>query len=557
LYPEMTFNYPGFNLKKTINYVDWKLLLFLILFLNVKLAIKIPAIILIYLLRFNFKLGISFKNSRLPLFYFLIIGISFLGLMINQSYDGYNYMAVFFTGLGFWLLCILAIHQVKLAVEQNDTYIIHNTILVFFVLNTIFSFYNIAHIIWETGAINPYKYQGGHQKYFIGTGDYVRGITFDTSATNAVLNAFGVIYFLTRKKPLMVLTCMVVVLLTGSNFINIILLCVLASLFVFKSTRDQKSIIVVCLMFLVVFMAKISPENNKYATWTFKQTFHLSQADKALVAVNTPAGVRPGIEEARQKIAKHYLDSLGAVIALRKKTNTPVNLALFNLPVTAAGRVFITKPDINTLPYQSRTDTDAEQRRLIQFINSHKTSLPISGKEKFKPGLPGKVISSSQTALFLRQHPAKIALGDGVGNFSSKLAFRATGLGFAGGYPLNRVYINKDFLVNHLDVYLNFFSRRSGLHSLVNSPNSVYNQLLAEYGLLGLLAFAICYLWFFARHFKKLTYGIPLLLMIVGVFFIDYWFEQLSVLVFFELMLLLNIKETTHPKPAHYGLKQS
>lgn len=551
----MTFSYPGFNLKKTINYVDWKLLLFLMLFLNVKLPVKIPAIILIYLLRFNFRFGFSFKNSRLPLFYFLIIGISFLGLLINHSYDGYNYLAVFLTGIGFWLLCILAIHQVKLAVEHNDTHIIHNTILVFFVINAIFSSYNIAHIIWETGAFNPYKYQGQYQKYFIGTGDYIRGITFDVSSTNAVLNAFGVIYFLTRKKTLMVLTCMAVLLLTGSNFINIMLLCVLAFLFVFNSTRDQKSLMVVCQMFLVVFMAKISPENNKYAIWTFKQTFHLRQADNAPIAINTPAGVRPGIEEARQKIAKHYLDSLGAAIASRRKINTPVNLALLNLPVTEAGRVFITKPDINTRPYQSRTDTDAEQRRLIEFINGHKTSLPISGKEKFKPGLPGKVISLSQTALFLRQHPAKIALGDGVGNFSSKLAFRATGLGFAGGFPLNRVYINKDFLVNHLDVYLNFFSRRTGLHSLVNSPNSVYNQLLAEYGLLGLLAFAIYYLWFFARHFKKLTYGIPLLLIIVAVFFIDYWFEQLSVLVFFELMLLLNIKETAHLKPAQYGLE--
>lgn len=539
----MTFSYPGFNLRKAISYVDWKLLLFLMLFLNVKLAVKIPAIILIYLLRFNFRFGFSFKNSRLPLFYILIIGIGFLGLIINRNDYGYNYLVVFLTGIGFWLLCILAVHQVKLAVEQNDTHVIHNTILVFFVLNAIFSFYNIAHIIWETGAFNPYKYQGAYQKYFIGTGDYIRGITFDTSTTNAVLNAFGVTYFLTRKKPLMALTCMAVLLLTGSNFINIILLCVLAFLFIFNSSRDQKSLIVVCLMFLVIFMAKISPQNNKYVVETFKHLRGSRQGDNPLLITNSPAGTPFGIEGARQKIAKHYLDSLGAAIALRKK-RTPVNQALLNLPVTQAGRLFITNPDINTPPYQTSTDTDAEERRLIAFIKTHKANLHISGEEKFKPGLPGKVISLSQTALFLKQHPAKIALGNGVGNFSSKLAFRATGLGFAGGYPSNRVYINRDFLVNHLDVYLNFFSRRIGFHSLVNSPNSVYNQLLAEYGLLGFLAFATCYVGFFARHVKKLSYGIPLLLMIMAVFFIDYWFEQLSILVFFELMLLLNIKET-------------
>ena len=57
---------------------DWRLLLFLVLFLNVKMAIKVPAIALIYLLQFNFKFGFSLKNSRLPLFYLLAIGIALL-----------------------------------------------------------------------------------------------------------------------------------------------------------------------------------------------------------------------------------------------------------------------------------------------------------------------------------------------------------------------------------------------------------------------------------------------------------------------------------------------
>jgi hypothetical protein len=34
----------------------------------------------------------------------------------------------------------------------------------------------------------------------------------------------------------------------------------------------------------------------------------------------------------------------------------------------------------------------------------------------------------------------------------------------------------------------------------------------------------------------------------LAAFFIEYWFEQLSVIVFFELLLLLNIKETQSPK---------
>jgi hypothetical protein len=148
-----------------------------------------------------------------------------------------------------------------------------------------------------------------------------------------------------------------------------------------------------------------------------------------------------------------------------------------------------------------------------------------------------------QTAGFFKQHPAKILTGDGIGNFSSKLAFRTSGIGVTGGYPEKYVYIDPDFELNHLDLYLKFFSKKSDYHSLTNSPYSVYDQLLSEYGILGLLAFVIFYISFFARHYRLLTYGIPILAFIMMVFFLDYWFEQLSVMVLFELMLFLNIKE--------------
>ena len=139
----------------------------------------------------------------------------------------------------------------------------------------------------------------------------------------------------------------------------------------------------------------------------------------------------------------------------------------------------------------------------------------------------------------------KIFTGSGTGNFSSKLAFRATGLGMAGGYPKKFSYTSNDFLNNHLSLYLNYFSKDRELHSLVNSPNAVYDQLIAEYGVLGVLAFIVLYLAFFTRHLRKLTYGIPLLLILLGSFWVDYWYEQLSIVIVFELLMLLNIKERT------------
>jgi hypothetical protein len=549
----MTYSFAWPAIKNTLNKIDWKLLLFLMLFLNVKLAIKIPAIIIIYLMRPDFKFGFSFKSSRLPLFYLLIIIIAFAGMVVNKSYGNPGYLLVFLTGIVFWGLCLLAIHQVKISVENNETEIIQKTILVFFVINAVLSFCNIAYIMLETGAINPYTYQGEYQKYFIGTGDYIKGLTFDTSTTNAILNAFGVIYFLYKKKPPMVFICMAVLLLTGSNFTNMVLLLFLAFLFLFKSTKDQKSLIVICLMFLVVFMAKISPQNNKYVFDSIINLFDAPKSRQTTIAATQSTGNATTPEEIKRKIAQKYIDSISWVLS-KKETAKPVPRVTPAIP-TYHGRILITGPNINKPPYLTPTDTTDQQRRLLTFIDAHKNSLPISRQTIFKPGLPGKVTELLQTALFFQHHPLKVIIGDGIGNFSSKLAFKATGLGFEGGYPAKYIYISKDFLSNHLDLYLNFFSRKIGLHSLTNSPFSVYDQLIAEYGLLGIVAFSIFYLWFFAKHFKKLTYGLPILIMMMAFFFIDYWFEQLSVIVFFELLLLLNIKETNALKPMNYEYK--
>ncbi len=536
--------------------VDWKLLIFLLLFLNVKLAIKIPVIILMSLWQFNFKFGFRFKNSRLPLFYPLIIVIVLVDWIIYKGYVNGHYNILLITGIGFWLLCILAIHQVKLAVDNNPAEVVHQTITIFFVINSLISVLTLAVIILKTHAINPYTYQGQYQKYFINTGDYIRGIAFDTSITNSVLSAFGVIYFLTRKNAAMLLVCMAVLLLTASNFVNLALLPILLLLFIFKTDRYQKSLVVICLVFLVVFMAKISPQNNEYATQTL---IHLFKKDKPLPIVAAPVNPmanwritdRPNNtltpEERKQKIATLYLDSVGKILDSIRASRRPDYVK--NVFLADGGRIAITQPNLNDEYYQYKKETPVELFQLIGFIKSHKTALPMSGSGEYTYSMPGKAVGFLQTVSFFRTHLGKIFTGTGIGNFSSKLAYRAVGAGFAGGYPAAYDYINHDFLVNHLDLYLYFYSKQTSFHSISNSTYSVYDQLLAEYGLLGLALFLICYIGFFAKHYKKLTYGLPILFLMLAVLLTDYWFEQLSVLVFFELLLLLNINENQTVNP--------
>ena len=298
---------------KTVN-IDWGLLIFLLLFLNVKLVFKIAAILLIYVLRPDFKFGFRLKNSRLPLFYLLVIAIAVFNWLISGMILNFKYDLVLATGILFWVLCILAIHQVKLAVDKNSPEMIYRTVVLFFILNALVSLFVYAGIVWETGAINAYRYQGNFQKYFIGTGDYIKGVTFDTSTTNAVLNAFGVIYFLLRGKYMLTIICMSVLLLTGSNISNLILIVTLIFVFFFQSNKDEKSMIIVCLFMLITFFVKISPENNKYVAGAYQKLFNKKPLVKETGIARIPITQKPDSiltdEEKKQKIAQLYLDSI-------------------------------------------------------------------------------------------------------------------------------------------------------------------------------------------------------------------------------------------------------
>lgn len=542
----MTSNFT-WNLKNIRKYADWRLLLFLVLFLDVKLAVKLLAIVLVYVLQPNFNFGFRLKNTRLPLFYLVIIGIALVNWLIYQNLHTVNYTIVLFTAVGGWLLCILASHQIKYSIEKNDSAVIHQTLLVFFVLNAAISLFNIGAVIWQSGAANPYLHQGQYQKYFIQTGDYIKGITFDISTTNAFINAFGLVYFLMRKNAVMVCICMAVLTLTASIYINIVISAIFLGLFIFRSDRDQKSLIIICLGFLALFMIKISPHNNGYAFGTFKDVFSPHRSGDVVIMPVQPLPVTAipdsqlSPEQRKEKRAQLYIDSVKLAVAQKYPA-----VAVPDKQINLTEQLDLPKPDINTKPYQTRTDTDAEQQRLLQFIVLHQAGLPLSGQENFKTNLPGKYLGLKQTFAFFKQHPGKILLGDGAGNFSSKQAFRASGLGFSGGYPHRYVYISREFLTNHLDIYLNFFSKRVGLHSLTNSPNSTFDQLFAEYGIMGLAIFIIGYLGFFFKQYQLLTYGFPILLLMIAGFFVEYWFEQLSVVVLFELMLFLDIKEHRH-----------
>ena len=360
------------------------------------------------------------------------------------------------------------------------------------------------------------------------------------------LNAFGVIYFLARGKNLPALLCMSVLLLTGSNITNILLCLVLIVVFFSQADKNKKSIIIVCLMMMIVFFVKISPQNNNYAAGLYQQVFNIKPNTKKTPIAQIPVTQKPDSiltsDEKKEKIAQLYMDSINIfryneiLNNAKTKTGTLPEFAINEKPI-------IPVANIHTAAYQHKDDTSMFEKKLLQFVEKNNSKFFIVANETNKLKMPGKLIALQQTCSYLNQHRSKILTGTGIGNFSSKLAFRSTALKISGNYPESYAYINDGFKTNHLALYLFYFTSAEGMHSIANSPNNTYDQLLSEYGLAGIFAFAFFYIGFFIKQSNKNAYAIPLILLMLGVFFADYWFEQLSVVVFFELLLLLNFKE--------------
>lgn len=539
-----------FNLQQ----INWSLLIFLLLFLNVKIWVKVAAIILISVLnRRNFARKFLFENKLLP-FYLSMIFIAIINILLQVNNLTLPYLAAATVGTLFWLMAALASYLCFVYVQKNEPGKIHSTISLFFLLNALVTFVTLVKIMIETGSVNPYTYQGMYQKYFIMTGDYMRGISLDTSTTNSLLHAFAVIYFISRKKGFAALLCMAGLLLTASNFTSLLLFLIFVYLLIFSSGQDQKSLIFICLFFLFIFSKKISPQNNDYVQNTIQKILK-KNTKKTLPAASNPIEITQipdsllNTEDKRKKFAMLYIDSVERVMREREllaaitKTVHAESDQLKLPQVAVSEKPVMPKDDIHSKPFQRNKTETPIQKELIAFTKKEEKESEKVNLDSAETKLPGKLIAMKQTLAFFRGHPMKIITGNGIGNFSSKLAFRTTGLHIAGGYPARFVYIHNDFKDNHLAVFLNYFSKDAGLHSVIHSPNSVYNQLLGEYGICGLFAFLFFYIGFFLKNRRYLTYGIPLLLLLTGAFFIEYWFEQLSIVIVFELMLFLNMQE--------------
>src|SRR5258708_38069385 len=118
------------------------------------------------------------------------------GIHLLLSFSSLSAPALLSFGLGFgyWLLAMAAAWLIFLFVErQNDKERLHRTATLFFLLNVLSIGIVFAGICWRAGTINPYSYEGEYRKYFISTGHFINGLSFDGSETAALISAFAVL----------------------------------------------------------------------------------------------------------------------------------------------------------------------------------------------------------------------------------------------------------------------------------------------------------------------------------------------------------------------------
>jgi hypothetical protein len=225
------------------------------------------------------------------------------------------------------------------------------------------------------------------------------------------------------------------------------------------------------------------------------------------------------------------------LLALFMKVVSPENkdYAQETIATIAKKEVFATQPPDTALHISQQQVVFLKKAEVVE----EKYSFSPTPRQR---GLPGKVISYEQTIQYLLAHPLRIPFGTGAGHFSSKLAFKASALGVDGGYPERFTYVDSDFLHNHLSLFLYYFTKGNQHHSIIHTPFSVYNQMLGEYGIAGLAALFLFYFGYFIRRGGGKVYNWLLLLILAAAFFTDYWFEQLSIVIVFELLMFLNIR---------------
>lgn len=515
---------------------DPALLLFLLTITNYRFSLKILALVAIYIYRPDFK----FRKCGVIYFYAGIIVLSLFHLLVVSGDLSYDHSMVVLGGCLLWLACGLAFHQLMLSVEANPVTRTANTLRLLTLINLAASLFDLAKIMLATHALNPYN-QISPPPYGISSGDLIGGVFGEMHLVNMSISFMLLLFFLYQRDLTFSLLCLLPFLLTGSNFGSLLLLAALALIFVVKNDKLMRYYVLFYAALVFIFYVKVTPDNFNYLYLSLTKLKAQTEARKPKQApqkkqlVKNPDGLpwigqpKSAEELKNEKIWKYIQYKYG-------RQTTVNNDSLFRLKEKFYDTQKKRKVDRTIYAFHVKDSLATAKNSDKRFEYGHLKKFDFAKRS-------GKLISFEQTKDYLLGDWRHFLFGAGLGSFSSRLAYITSGI-----VDDSRIlmalprYEHPAFTNNHKAIFKYLLYLDDAYHSVTNLPFSWYNELLGEYGLIGLLLFIFCYLGFFLKRFRLLHLGKLILALMLVLFLFDYWYQRLSVMLIFELILLLDLK---------------
>ncbi|WP_431210737.1 oligosaccharide flippase family protein [Puia sp. P3] len=128
----MILQWAGYRWGRNLLSIDWFLLVFLVLMVNVKLYIKIVAILMLLIVYGKRLISKEVFRQRYIVFYIGMLSLAVVNLLF--SFQSLSLPAVFAFGMGacYWLLALLAAVIIYWFVQQMEPRRLHRTLEVFF-----------------------------------------------------------------------------------------------------------------------------------------------------------------------------------------------------------------------------------------------------------------------------------------------------------------------------------------------------------------------------------------------------------------------------------------
>lgn len=462
--------------------VDISLVLIICLIAQYSFLLKFLGLAVLLFLNFNSIKSIRLKS--IPLFYTLIPTIELIKFFTLDPNFSKGHIIQMIIGIIYWLASLVVCWTIFKRVRENEPDTIYNSLKFFVLLNFSISIFQYIKICLAEGVINPYN-TGHHHPFGVSSGDMITGLLQGVHLTNVFVNLLLILFFIDKRNLTFSCLSLIPFLLCGSNYGTMLLFLCLGIYFLLSNKK----------------------------IYAFKSSFFIFSIIIAFYWFVTPYN------------AYHTLSKLESIITKKPVVDEEYQKEMDQKIISAY--------QVN----QGKLNND-ERETIERMKKREGLKLYDFNRE------PGKKTSYTQTFHLLKSESKYLLFGAGLGKFSSNIAFNFSGV--VDNSSMNRLfpeYQSPLFAQNHRTIYEYLKTTHVVFHSESNKPFSVYNQLLGEYGLIGLLLFIFAYLLYFLKRVDKRSHAIPIIVALLFAINLNYFIEGLNLFLFFELIMFMNIKE--------------